>query len=177
MTCGNELTFIIWCFFLLQRWHQLFLVLYCQALVLFCFGFNVSWLYLLKRLFFCCSEDLVLKLPLWMFTAVIIDFLGWKTGNSLHSWPSFMILAVICDRKFLSASLQTLSYSSTTNSIFCCLTASHSLGVCIGFVPLELTLAANRLQKSRSDGIFEKFHFPKGLCCINQQGLHAYKLI
>lgn len=152
---------------------------FCIVKLWFCFVLDLmfhGYIYW-RDIFFCCSEDLVIKLPLWMFTAVIIDFLGWKAGNSLHSWPSFMILAVICDRKFLSASLQTLSYSSTTNSIFCCLTASHSLGVCIGFVPLELTLAANRLQKSRSDGIFEKFHFPKGLCCINQQGLHAYKLI
>jgi len=87
-----------------------------------------------------------------------------------------MILAVICDRRFLSSSFQTSSYSSTANSIFCCLTASHGLGVCIGFMPLELTLAANRLQKSRADGIFEKLNFPKGIGCITQQGLPTYKL-
>lgn len=87
-----------------------------------------------------------------------------------------MILAVICDRYFLSAAFQTPFHSSTANSIFCCLTVSHGPGVSIGFVPLELTLAANRLQQSRTDGVFGKLNCPKGPCCITQQGLHGYGL-
>lgn len=115
--------------------------------------------------------------PLWTFTAVITGFSGWKAGNALHSWPSFMILAVICGRYFLSAAFQTPFYSSTANSIFCFWTVSPSPGVSIGFVPLELTLAAHRLQQSRTDGIFGKLNNPKGSFCISQQGLHAYRLV
>lgn len=88
-----------------------------------------------------------------------------------------MILAVICDRYFLSAAFQTPFYSNTANTVFCCLTVSHGPGVYTGFVPLELTLAANRLQQRRTDGIFGKLNYPKGLGCITQQGLRAYRLV
>lgn len=117
-----------------------------------------------------------MKLPLWMFTAVVTGFSGWKSGNALHSWPSFMILAVICGRYFLSAAFQTL-FSSSSAKHFLFLNCKSRPWCFLWLCATGAYTGSQQAAMSRTDGIFGKSNYPKGSCCIAHQGLHAYRLV